>query len=101
MLIEEEERKDSYGGAPSIWVKPKRCSLQKIFDYLFKHYWGYKFVFIFDCTHDYWEEMDKEEPVYFMDEILEELINYAGADVVRAKLNEMENRKGPELCDVF
>ncbi len=94
MKIIEEEREDRYGNYP-IWVKGSDATPQKIQEELFRRYGGqgYKFAIVFDVSKDEWEEPEKETPVYFLDEILDELIVYCGAEKIRRILDEMEGVK--------
>lgn len=95
MKIIEEEREDRYGNYP-IWIKGSDATPQKIQTELFGRYGGqgYKFAIIFDCTKDEWEEPEKETPVYFLDEILDELIQYCGLEELRRRLDELEEVRG-------
>ena len=94
MKIIEEEREDRYGNYP-IWVKGSDAIPQKIQEELFRRYGGqgYKFAIVFDVSKDEWEEPEKETPVYFLDEILDELTVYCGAEKIRRILDEMEGVK--------
>ena len=53
---------------------------------------GYKFAIVFDCSKDKWEDPEKETPVYFLDTILDEMINYCGLEEVRRRLDELTCR---------
>ena len=90
MKIIEEEKTDRFGNYP-IWIKGKDANPQKIFEELYRRYGGqgYKFAIVFDCSADEWEDPEEETPVYFLDEILDELISYCGAEEVRRRLDEL------------
>ena len=51
---------------------------------------GYKFAIIFDVSKDEWEDPEKETPIYFMDELLDELIRYCGTEKVKKELAKLE-----------
>lgn len=91
MKIIESEREDRYGNYP-IWIKGSDATPQKIQDELFRRYGGqgYKFAIVFDVSKDEWEEPEKKTAVYFLDEILDELIAYCGVKKIRRILDEME-----------
>lgn len=90
MKVNETEKPDRYGEYPCCRVSGKDANPQNIHEWLYRNYDGYKFAIIFDCTKDEWEELDKETPVYFLDAILDEVINYCGADAVRKRLDKYE-----------
>lgn len=77
-VYEGEEHEDRHGRYPLVFTGFKK--LEEIHDYLFKHYYGYKFAIVFDETHDEWEPYGSEARVYFLDEVLEEAMLYAGKD---------------------
>lgn len=85
MRVNDEEKMDRFGKYPAIWIKGKDANPQKIQNELYKRYGGngYKFAIVFDCSHDEWEEPEKETPVYFLDCLLEEIVDYCGAEEVR------------------
>lgn len=59
---------------------------QKIHDALWKNGLcgeGYKFAMVFDESKDEYEEPPKETELYFLDDLLEEVVEYMGADKVR------------------
>ncbi len=93
MQISEGEKPDRFGNYP-IWIKGKDANPQKIFEELFYKYGGqgYKFAIIFDLSRDEFEDPEKETPVYFLDEILEEVIDYCGIEEVRRRLDELTCR---------
>ena len=90
MQVSEGEKTERFGNY-HIWIKVKDAIPQKIHEELWRRYGGqgYKFAIIFDCSQDEWEEPEKETPVYFLDEILEELLHYCGLEEVRRRLNEL------------
>ena len=79
MKIIENGEQDRFGKYPIIF---KSASVKQIDEWLFDHYWGYKFAIIFDTTKDEYEVMDKSY-VYFLDEVLDEAAEYAGKKVVK------------------
>jgi len=83
MKISEKETMDRYGVYPCCWVSGKDATPQNLHEWLFNHYQGYKFMVMFDCTKDEFEEPDKETPVYFLDTVLEEILEYAGVDKIK------------------
>ena len=89
MKVYEDEETDRYGSYP-IWISGKDANPQKIQDELFRRYGGdgYKFAIVFDCSGDEWEEPDKKTPVYFLDDIFEEMINYIGIEKARELLDK-------------
>ena len=91
MKIIEEEREDRYGNYP-IWIKGSDATPQKIHEELFNRFGGqgYKFAIIFDVSKDEWEDPEKETPIYFMDELLDELIRYCGTEKVKKELAKLE-----------
>lgn len=89
MKVNETENLDRFGIYPCCRVSGKDANPQNIQEWLYRNYEGYKFTIIFDCTKDEWEEPDKETPVYFLDSILDEVINYCGADAIRKRLEEL------------
>ena len=93
MKIIEEERADRFGRYP-IWIKGKDANQQKIYEELYQQYGGqgYKFAIVIDCSHDEFEDAEKETPVYFLDELLDEIISYCGVEEVRRRLDELTCR---------
>lgn len=86
MKVNELEKVDRFGIYPCCRISGRDANPQKIQEWLYRHHEGYKFAIIFDCTKDEWEEPDKESMIYFLDDILDEIINYCGADAVRKRL---------------
>lgn len=95
MKVSEYEKTDRFGIYPALWIKGKDANPQKIYEALWSRYGGqgYKFAIVFDCSKDEWEDLEKETPVYFLDEILEEAIDYCGLEEVRRRLDELSCRK--------
>ena len=93
MKIIEEEKADRFGNYP-IWIKGKDANPQKIHEELWRRYGGqgYKFEIIFDCSKDEWEEPGNETAVYFLDDVLDELISYCGVEEARRRLDELACR---------
>lgn len=93
MRVYEDEKTDRFGNYP-IWIKGKDANPQKIYEELWRRYGGqgYKFAIMFDCSKDEWEDPEKETPVYFLDDILDEIINYCGLEEVRRRLDELTCR---------
>lgn len=50
--------------------------------------YGYKFVMIFDCMADEWQESDKEYPIYHMDAVDDEIMEYIGVERVKQWLKQ-------------
>jgi len=88
MKIKETDKPDRNGVYPCCWISGRDATPQKIYEWLFYHFQGYKFAVMFDCTKDEFEDMDKETPVYFADGILDEVLDYVGIDAVKKWLNE-------------
>ena len=91
MRVFEDEKIDRLGNYPAMWIKGKDANPQKIHEELWGRYGGqgYKFVIVFDCSKDEWENPEKETPVYFLDTILDEIINYCGLEEVKRRLDEL------------
>ena len=47
-----------------------------------------------DCTKDEYEDPEESEPVYFLDTVVEEVIDYCGIDTVQKKIDEMKKARG-------
>lgn len=47
-----------------------------------------------DCTKDEYENPEESEPVYFLDTVVEEVIDYCGIDTVQKKIDEMKKARG-------
>lgn len=94
MRVCEDEKADRFGNYPALRIRGKDANPQKIHEELWGRYGGqgYKFAIVFDCSKDEWEDQEKETPVYFLDTILEEIINYCGLEEVRRRLDELTCR---------
>lgn len=87
MKIKETNEPDRFGIYPCCWVTGKDACPQNVQEWLFKHYQGYKFAVIFDCTKEEYET-EKETPVYFLDELFDEIVEYIGVDDVKKRLDK-------------
>lgn len=83
-----ECKEDNRGNYP-IWFKGG--SLKGIHEWLFHHYNGYKFCIIFDETHDEFEEFDNPVPVYFLDDALDEALDYIGKELKKDVVDKRSN----------
>ena len=94
MKVYEDENADRYGNYPALRIKGKDANPQKIYEELWNRYGGqgYKFAIVFDCSKEEFEDPEKETPIYFLDAILEEMINYCGVEEVRRRLDELSCR---------
>ena len=90
MKVMENEKQDGFGGYPCCWVSGKDSCPQNIQEWLYRNYQGYKFAILFDCTKDEFEEPEKETPVYFLDTLFDEFLEYIGMDKVKEWLQEKE-----------
>lgn len=89
MKVNQEEKTDKYGIYPHIRVSGKDANPQNIHEWLYNHGgYGYKFVLIFDCTADEFEAPEKETPVYHMDAIDNEIMEYIGVERVKQWLKQ-------------
>ena len=90
MRVNREERPDRYGEYPRCWVSGKDANPQNIHEWLYRNDGqGFKFAIVFDCMPDEWEEQNKETPVYFLDGLLREMIEYVGVGAVKRELERM------------
>lgn len=77
MKVNQEEKADRYGIYPHIRVSGKDANPKSIHEWLYSHGGcGYKFVMIFDCMADEWQEPEKEYPIYHMDTVDDEIMEY-------------------------
>lgn len=90
MKIDDKERETRQGEYPAAWVL-KSADFRKLQDYLFSTGQGYKFAIIFDCTKDEYEELE-EVPVYYLDTVFEELIDYCGVERAERLLAEYKEK---------
>lgn len=89
MKVNQEEKTDRYGIYPHIRVSGKDANPQSIHEWLYSHGgYGYKFVMIFDCTKDEFETPEKETPIYHMDAIDDEIMEYIGVERVKQWLKQ-------------
>ena len=89
MKVNKEEKEDRYGTYPCVRVSGRDAIPQNIHKWLYDNMGpGYKFCIIFDCMTDEWSEPDKETPVYFLDEVEDEVLQYIGVERVRRWLKE-------------
>ena len=72
-----EDVQDKYGNYCIIF---KSMNLKAIHEWLYTHYSGngFKFAIVIDLSIDYDYEEPTETLVYFLDEITEEVLDYAG-----------------------
>ena len=72
-----EDVQDKYGNYCIIF---KSTNLKAIHDWLYTHYSGngFKFAIVIDLSIDYDYEAPTETLVYFLDELTEEVLAYAG-----------------------
>ena len=83
----EDCKQDIYGRTPAAYITGSDATPQKIHDAIWK-----KFAMVFDESKDEYEDPPKETELYFLDDILEEVIEYVGAERVRELLDEKYKR---------
>lgn len=78
-----EDVQDKYGNYCIIF---KSTNLKLIYEWLHTHYSGngFKFAIVIDLSIDYDYEEPTETLVYFLDEITEEVLDYAGLKLANA-----------------
>ena len=78
-----EDVQDKYGNYCIIF---KSTNLRLIYEWLHTHYSGngFKFAIVIDLSIDYDYEEPTETLVYFLDEITEEVLDYAGLKIANA-----------------
>ena len=84
-------KQDRYGRTPHTYITGADATPQKIYDALWRSGLGgagYKFAIVIDASRDEYEEPPKETELYFLDELLEEVVEYVGADNVRRWIDE-------------
>lgn len=69
-----EDQEDRYGRGLLVFSGVK--SIDEVYYWLQTHYSGYKFGMTFDCTKDEYQEPDRKFYVYFLDELLDEVMEY-------------------------
>lgn len=93
MKVDTREETDRYGICPFCRVSGRDANPQNIHEWLYRNYGqGYKFVMVFDCMSDEWEEPDKETPIYFMDSIDDEILEYIGEERVKEWLDRKRGK---------
>lgn len=91
----EDCKQDIYGRTPAAYITGSDATPQKIHDAIWKNGLsgaGYKFAMVFDESKDEYDDPPKETELYFLDDILEEVIEYVGAERVRELLDEKYKR---------
>ena len=89
-------KQDRYGRIPHAYITGADATPQKIHDAIWQSGlggMGYKFAIVIDMSHDEYEEPGKETELYFLDDLLEEVIEYVGVEKVRQLLDEKYKRK--------
>lgn len=84
-------KQDRYGRIPHAYITGADATPQKIHDAIWQSGlggMGYKFAIVIDMSHDEYEEPPKETELYFLDDLLEEVVEYVGTDNVRKWLDE-------------
>lgn len=80
-----------YGQTPAAFISESDATPQKIHETLWSAGYGgqgYKFAVIFDVSHDEYEPAPKETQLYFLDDILNEVCEYAGVEFVKSWLRQ-------------
>lgn len=90
-IREGGDEPDIFGEYPAAWVE-KAKNLQEIWDWLFKNYNGSKFAIIFDATKDEYQELTAT-PVYFLDCVFNELLEYMGIDKAKEWIAKKEGKR--------
>lgn len=94
MKVNEEEIKDKYGEYPAAWISGYDATPQRIWEWLWCNgYQGYKFAIVFDLMGDEWEKPEKQTPLYCLDSLLDEVIDYYGVDKVKERIKQIEEGK--------
>lgn len=91
-----ECKQNRYGETPAAYITGSDATPQKIHDALWRNGLGgegYKFAMVFDTSKDEYEEPGKETELYFLDDLLEEVIEYVGVERVIQLLDEKYKRK--------
>lgn len=87
-------KKDRYGRTPIAFVSGSDATPQKIYERIWMSGHGgngYKFAVVIDASHDEYEMPAKETEVYYLDDILEEVCEYAGIERVKEWLRGKQN----------
>lgn len=90
-IVDLDMDEDVHGITPCCLVSGKDANPRDIHQWLFSHYQGYKFAVVFDCTKDEWEYLEKNTPVYFLDTLDEEFLEYIGIQRVKEWLEKRLN----------
>lgn len=91
MKIKEIEKKDNKNQWAALWVSGADATPQKIWEWLW--YNGYqmeKFVILFDLMTDEWSKPEKETPIYYLEQLLDEMIDIVGPDKVIKRAKELK-----------
>lgn len=86
-------KEDIYGRTPAAYISGKDATQQNIHDAIWKNNLngcGYKFAMVLDESKDEYEPLGKETELYFLDDILEEVCEYAGVERVKEWLKRKE-----------
>ena len=86
-------KNDIYGRTPVAYISGSDATPQNIHDAINKNGFGgcgYKFAMVLDESKDEYEPLDKETELYFLDDILEEVCEYAGVEQVKEWLKRKE-----------
>lgn len=88
MKISNREETDRFGIFPALWIDNPPKTYGDLIDTLYREYGeGYKFAVLFS-TMSSDIEYEKHIPVYLIDDILDEVIEYCGVDKVANVLKE-------------
>lgn len=71
----KEDQTDGYGRS-GIIVFSGAKSVDEVYQWLHKHYQGYKFGMVFDCMPEELRAPDRNYYVYFLDELADEVMSY-------------------------
>lgn len=88
-LKETDGSENRYGQYPAYTVRGVDANPQKIHEKLFHEGQGFKYAIVFDEMPDEFEDAPKETPVYYLDDILKEVMAYAGKELVFDTIEEM------------
>lgn len=79
---EPRECEDRYKQTITAEVSSK--DIRDLYDWLYQHYGGqgYKFVLVFDVSGDEYCPPPKNMPIYMMDDIMDEFLEYADLKLV-------------------
>ncbi|MGN1383433.1 MAG: hypothetical protein ACI4W2_11530 [Eubacterium sp.] len=88
-LKETDGSENRFCQYPAYTVRGADANPQKIHEKLFNEGQGYKYAIVFDEMLDEFEDAPKETPVYYLDDILKEVMAYAGKELVFDTIEEM------------